>query len=94
MWKGRTAAAVSLEMGGFFVLFLDALSAHSLVASLQAPSTGYVCVSIFGVKAQGSVVSTSGTLGPPHHIGFDLGIGHHGRKLPSSRVDEPVRDLV
>jgi hypothetical protein len=85
---------MGLKVGVLVVFFSDALSAHSLVASLEAPLTGYVCVSIVGVKAQGSIVSASRTLGPPHHIGFDLGIGHHGRKLPSSRVDEPVGDLV
>lgn len=62
------------------VVFLDALSIHSLVASLEASSAGLVGVSIVGVKAQGPIVSAWRTLCPlPHHIGLDLGIRHHRR---------------
>lgn len=76
------------------VVFLDALSIHGVVDSLKASSAGLVGVSMVGVKAQGPIVSAWRTLCPPHHIGLDLGIRHHRRKLPSSGVDEPVGDLV
>lgn len=83
-----------MEVGVFFVLSLDALSIHSLVASLEASSAGFAGVSTVGAKAQGPIVSAWRTLRPPHHVGLDLGIRHQRRKLPSSGVDEPVGDLV
>ena len=83
-------------MGERFVRLLDTLSIHSLVASLEAFPAGprFVVVAVVGVEAQGPSVSASRALCPSHDIRLDFGVGHHGRKLATAGIDEPVGDLV